>query len=485
MSMPAQNTARLQGGTDSWAPLLIGIFSACVAVLLVSEPSFIVPGLFAWLMLAAFVQTDFCVYASVLLLPWVPLVDLNLPIRDASLVLHFVLFAGVGVKVMSQGRSVREWLFGSRLKKAILVFAGIATVSFFRSELHPTLDSSRPLVLLISYIAVFFAIDGWLKNEAQLVNLLKLLFIATIVVALFGFYQAAQDSYTDLYFMIYPLEKESIVLVPWNGRINSLLLGYNSLAGYLILVIPSSIACAFLAKDRLLRFLGIICTISAIPALFLTQSRGGLMGLAGIVVLFVWFLVPRRTTRITIIAAGALACILLFASLSVFARFHGIQHDPDALERLPIWTAAVLLFVAHPVLGIGYGNFRLLYTDIVPGAVPGRLDAHSIYFQLLAETGIVGFISFFVLLWFVVSPALKSGRAQNALSRIIALGVLGAVAGTLVHGTVDFLFRVSPQFGTLFWVLLGISARASTGNAGKALSAASLAVSPIQEIDGL
>jgi len=38
----------------------------------------------------------------------------------------------------------------------------------------------------------------------------------------------------------------------------------------------------------------------------------------------------------------------------------------------------------------------------------------------------------------------------------VAFGVLGAVLSVLVHGFVDFLFQVSPQFGTQFWLLLAM-----------------------------
>jgi hypothetical protein len=38
----------------------------------------------------------------------------------------------------------------------------------------------------------------------------------------------------------------------------------------------------------------------------------------------------------------------------------------------------------------------------------------------------------------------------------LAFGVLGAIVTVLLHGFVDFFFQVSPQFGTLFWVLLAL-----------------------------
>ena len=453
-------------GGDVRVVAAIGVLSACLTALLITMPSLFTFCLFTVLMLSAFLSSDFCFYASIFLLPWHPLVDLNGPIRDVSLILHFVLFVGIWVRLRRKGRSIHEWLLGSNLKKGILIFAGIATVSFLRYGPPASLDFIRPLVLLVSYIAVYFAIDGWLENETQLVFLLKLLLISTIGVALFGFYQAISGGYTDLFFQLYPFEE----VEPWSGRITSLVPGFNSLAGYLNLVIPLAIACAVLGKDRTLKYLGLVCACTAMVAMVLTQSRGGLLALAGILAIAVWFLVPRMVTRIKLLVGGIIAWVFLFPlMLNQLARLQGVLEDPEATSRIYLWAAAASLFFDHPFLGVGYGNYRFLYTDFsfLPGAVPGRLDAHNIYLQLLAETGVTGFLSFLTILGLFIFLAMKSIQARDPLSRIVAFGVLGAIIGTSIHGMVDFLFRVSPQFGVLFWIVLALGSRALVGTGAK------------------
>jgi putative inorganic carbon (HCO3(-)) transporter len=240
-----------------------------------------------------------------------------------------------------------------------------------------------------------------------------------------------------------------------------LLFQFNSLAGYLNLVIPFAIVCAVLAKDRGLKFLGLVCACVASVAVFLTQSRGGLLALAGVLIIAVWLLVPRLITRIEFLCGGALACILLFAPL--LSHFERLQGGVDDLGRLDLWQTAATLFLDHPLLGVGYGNYRSLFSDFVPGAVPGTVDAHNLYLQLLAETGLVGFLSFMALLGGFLLLSLKSIREQDPLSRIIAFGVCGAIAATLIHGMVDYLFNFSPQFGALFWLVLGLGSHIMSG----------------------
>ena len=112
-------------------------------------------------------------------------------------------------------------------------------------------------------------------------------------------------------------------------------------------------------------------------------------------------------------------------------------------------------------MGVGWGNFVLLYgsdlssfSALIP---PGVFEVHNIYLQLLAETGLVGFVAFFYLVvqsWRQARRQLRS--SLDFLDAALAFGVLGALLSVLVHGFVDFLFQVSPQFGTLFWVLLAL-----------------------------
>lgn len=453
-------TAISESGARSWAGEDLGVIaviaaaSASIAALFVYDPTVFTSCLVIVLVLVALLRFDLYVYGIVLLLPWDPLVNWTLPVRDIFLVLRLVLFVGVWVRLKRNNKSINKWLFGSRRKKGIACFAGIAVVAVLLSGVPSNVPAFRSLALLASYLATFFAIDGWLEDRRQLVQVLKLLLISTIGVALFGFYQALEGSYTDIYFLLYPLQEETVE--PWIGRVTSILFQYNFLAGYLNLVIPFAIACTAFAKDRGLRLLGFVTACSAVAAVFLTQSRGGLLALAGILLIAVWLLVPRLITRVKVLCGSVLAAILVLPPLlNHFERLQGVD-DATELSRLAVWQAAVRIFLGHPLLGVGYGNYRFLYADFVPGAVPGKLDAHNLYLELLAETGIVGFLVFIVLVSAFFFVSLKSTRKQDSLSRIVAFGVCGAIVATLIHGMVDYIFNASPQFGTLFWLVLGL-----------------------------
>ena len=434
------------------ALLIAAVAVVCVA-LAVSDSMFLLGALGLGLLLVAVLRFEWFVYGQVFFLPWYPLLGMNIHPRDISLVMHFLLLAGVWIVRGRKGLSARQWILGSRTRKGVLIFAAVASLSLLSSALGPNKDSIRSLEQLLSYVAVFFALAGWIETQEQIEKIIKVLLWSTIGVALFGFCQVVAQGYTDFYFRLYAFQED---LEEWSGRIVSFLFHFNSLAGYLNLVLPFSFACMVMAKDRALKNLALICHSTALAALYFTGSRGGLIAYAAMLLLALFFIKPRRMAVSKILLASTLAFAIVFA-LSREPTTRVKEADEfTVVSRLALWGAAGSMFIEHPVLGVGYGNYRGLYSDYLPALTPNQLDAHNLYLQLLAETGIIGFAIFCLLAWSFARLALKLVRNDDPLFRLLGIAVGGALAATLIHGMVDYLFNVSPQFGALFWLVMAL-----------------------------
>jgi putative inorganic carbon (HCO3(-)) transporter len=121
---------------------------------------------------------------------------------------------------------------------------------------------------------------------------------------------------------------------------------------------------------------------------------------------------------------------------------------------LLLWSTAWDEFMHSPVFGVGWGNFLAPYGGDIP-FLPGLGEPHNLYLQLLAETGLVGLVTFFNLVvqsWRQARCQLTSSR--DFLNLASAFGVLGALLSVLVHGSIDIPFFA--QSGTLLWVLLAL-----------------------------
>jgi O-antigen ligase len=409
----------------------------------------------------------------VFFLPVTPFLNWDFPIRDLSTLVRFSFFAGVLMYRATHNGEVRKWLWAGWLTRAILGYLIIAIASaVFLNPL--TLDAQRELMRLASYVCFYYVITDWCQTEDNTRTLLKVLMASTIVVAIFGFWQALIGGYTALYDVLYPIQDEIARIPAWAGRITSFLEHYNGLAGYMNLVLPFCLAFAIGGTDPVLRTLSRWCLALAGIALLLTQSRGGLLAFVAILLIYASFSTRDRKTRIRRVALVLIVCLLAAAVAGVFFQRLGQIDDFTAVSRLAIWGGAFTVFARSPMLGTGFGNLRGLMGDLLnlPDGWTG--DAHNLYLELLAETGLIGFLLFVIL----IALALRTGfrqlrKTQNEFDKMVALAVFAAICGVLVHGTVDYLFHTTPQVTAMFFLLLGLlSAQASIHEAAPGRQAA-------------
>ncbi len=73
-----------------------------------------------------------------------------------------------------------------------------------------------------------------------------------------------------------------------------------------------------------------------------------------------------------------------------------LKDDESYQNRILSWQGGVAMFESNPITGVGAGNYTYANgTKFWPGS--GRkhwLNAHSLYFKLLGELGLIGIITF-------------------------------------------------------------------------------------------
>lgn len=392
----------------------------------------------------------------VFFLPVTPFLNWDFPIRDLSTLVRFSFFAGVLLYRATHKHDLHRWLFGGWLTRAILVYLAIASASAVL--LNPlTLDGQRELMRLASYVCFYYVITDWCQTQADTRTLLKVLMASTIAVALFGLWQALSGGYSGLYDVLYPVQDEIAQIPAWEGRITSFLEHYNGLAGYLNLVLPFCLAFAIGGTDSVLRTLSRWCLALAAIALLLTQSRGGLLAFVAILLVYTYLSANDRKTGIRQVAFVLIACLLAAAVVGLFFQRLGEIDDFTTVSRLAIWAGAFTVFAQSPLFGTGFGNLRGLMGGLLnlPDGWTG--DAHNLYLELLAETGLIGFMVFSGLIVVALRTAQRQLRkTENHFNKMIGVATFAAICGVLVHGTVDYLFHTTPQVTALFFLVLGL-----------------------------
>ncbi|MCK0509218.1 putative O-glycosylation ligase, exosortase A system-associated [Aromatoleum anaerobium] len=133
-----------------------------------------------------------------------------------------------------------------------------------------------------------------------------------------------------------------------------------------------------------------------------TQSRGALLGMAAMSLMF--WLKSRQKFLVALLAAASALAVVQIMPEAWYERMHTIQsyeEDKSAMGRVNAWWMAFNLAKDRP-LGGGFETFqRGMFALYAPDPTNAR-DVHSVYFEVLGEHGFVGlglFLLLAVLTW--------------------------------------------------------------------------------------
>lgn len=223
----------------------------------------------------------------------------------------------------------------------------------------------------------------------------------------------------------------------------------------------------FLAQDtesRIVRIVLRVLFVAGIICVVLTYSRGGLLGLATVLAI-----IAAKSKKKLIAGVMAVACVVLvlnFAPQKWMTRMQTISEgtkDETAHERVIAWGFAWNLVKDYPITGGGLEAFPdvALFQAYTPERLPNGYQAssaHSIYFQVLGEAGLVGLALFLLLLAF----ALASTRRIRKLSRRIpALNWMTPYSNMIETGLLGFMvsgaFLSRPYFDFFFQFIASVA----------------------------
>jgi O-antigen ligase len=181
----------------------------------------------------------------------------------------------------------------------------------------------------------------------------------------------------------------------------------------LVILIP--IAATLAIKSRWWVRIGLAAVIvTYLLAIFLTYSRGGLMGLIAVLGLAGW---KQKAPLVRAMMIVGLAGLLLFGGMywNRRAGFDDMSHDTTVNQRIATMVAGWRMFQASPLVGIGPGCSMFAYPLYVPPELNCgceiQLVVHNSFVQVLSEEGILGFVPFMLLLGFSLFRAWNLRRS--------------------------------------------------------------------------
>lgn len=233
----------------------------------------------------------------------------------------------------------------------------------------------------------------------------------------------------------------------------------NATARYFVIAMLFFNYLGSIVESRLLRFLAISGSVITFLGVFFTLSRTGILLLLVAIGLQIIITFQRRKS-IKIIFVYLIAYFFLwFLSDEIFLILDtiipSIQQGSDTVGiRFSLWSAGLQMWLDHIVQGVGIGNFQG-YSRYYMTSVPvyySNLVAHNSYISVLSETGIVGFILFFLILYLGLKNFSKSSKNEDI--RITALRKIWLIVFLIM--ILSGLTK-NDQYDKFLWFVIGIS----------------------------
>jgi O-antigen ligase len=199
--------------------------------------------------------------------------------------------------------------------------------------------------------------------------------------------------------------------------------------------------------------------------IFLSLSRGGLVALGALLVAGTVFAGRWRIAITLILLAVVAGGVLYFTQLAPLPARERVTSTNGGTGRSDLWTVGLRMVKAHPVTGVGVGNFQAVSANyaLQPGVIT-RADfifssapkvTHNTYLEIMSETGIPGFLLFMAAIVSCLACALRAARIWVAradpMMEALARGVFLGLFGMLVAD-----FFISDMYTKLLWVMLAL-----------------------------
>lgn len=133
--------------------------------------------------------------------------------------------------------------------------------------------------------------------------------------------------------------------------------------------------------------------------------------------------------------------------------------DPGNNGRLDHWKVALQGFERNPVTGLGAGTYPALWAELRDNPRLKVEDAHSLYIELLAEVGIVGFALLLASLGTILVAVARRMRRED---RQVYGAVLAAGITWAVHAGLDWDWEM-PAVTIWFFALGGLALSSREG----------------------
>lgn len=425
---------------------VLGIIAAVLVLLFFFR--FITLGLYLMVLFYPFIYFQLFIGRNVN----IPYVDLLAMIVFLSWAIRSIFFPPYGgiqfIKNLGKGAKFSFENFPGFVFFLLFFTASLLSLINAENFLYSLKYILRPLTFF--YLMFVVLPYNVINSKKVLLNVLRIFYGVGIFVALMGLWSILFSENSGLLRRALPLPIFGVPILGTN---------HNLIAEVLVSVIPIGFILIWEAKEVWLKKLLITGVLLMAAINLLTFSRTGWIALAFELLALV--LIKYRKNIRNYFELG-LVVMLIVSPLLIYGYFFLTSEivRSSNMNRIALTKIALETFIKHPIVGAGAGTFvdqvAMNRWYIVDFGSPS--EAHGVAQKLLAETGALGFLTFFALLGYIILRLFRAYRETPDKSsyKYILLALILTSAGSIIFQ----LFNTS-YFVSKMWLPLGVSLAAA------------------------
>lgn len=356
-----------------------------------------------------------------------------------------------------------------RIEAFLLLYFVVYAASFIMAS-----DQDRAAFIILDVakdIIVIYCILFALRTPDALKRSIWVVILVTFALAFLGVYQLLTGNYLQDFFGLAMVKMDSFsgsTTPRLGGPINAPNMWGQTIVAVIALVIFRIIH----ERRTIVKLFAVMILGVLLYATLNTYSRGAYLALIVIVLLIFIVFEDRFNPMIVMAVIGLMMLAIPLMPANYMERLqsllvltssdeNSIYEDSSFRGRSSELLTGLSMFKSSPLLGIGAGNYKISYQKfsqvigIETRAEPR--DPHSLYVQLLAENGVLGFLAFIGVVASLFSGLAKAKKSIEYMPSLqqswspwissLQVSLIGYLfAATFLHGA----------YIRYFWILYGL-----------------------------
>ncbi len=322
---------------------------------------------------------------------------------------------------------------GSKDPAAVFVFETVIFILFFIISNFRKTDIDIPVFLFFIFIIFSTLNTVYLDSSINIfVLLISYIIFFYCIISVYD-EQFKKYFYTGLIFVSFILSLTIIIQTFLGITPKATMPNSNMAAGYIAAGMSLVLSILIMERPKL-KIMMLYCFLFLFfwLAIALTHSRGGLFALICGLAAVIYF--KFKKWGIIIFTVGLLVVFISIPKKTLTNITKTDGGDSYALKRPAIWKAAIEIIKEKPVIGVGPGNFELLFykynfpvDNLISRYSKNTRFAHNEFLQVAAEGGLFTLFAFL----FILAVVFKNGIKSSPVSTVVLSSIIG-------HSLVDF-----------------------------------------------